>query len=221
MHNGEHLPPSAETLRRREHLSDTRRIDLLELDKDSATLDREALARKWRGSIRAIAAMIVLLVVIGALAESKLSSNTNRISRAQVSVAHAQGVLEGIQADRRRAQIAACKRENVTRVELNRSNLDDYLFFSRTASLLSLSKRQPPDPRLSPRQQAEERKFVAAYTADLERYAGDKTWAHLIENCEAVIDHPRRYHFPPAVKFIVHGKVNLPPPGALAVSAAE
>jgi hypothetical protein len=214
VHNGEHPPPSSETLRRREHLTDGHRLDLLELDKDSATLDREALARKWRGSIRAIAAMIVLLVAIGALAESKLSTNTSHIARAQ-------GVVEGIQADRRRAQIAACKRENVTRVELNRSNLDDYLFFSRTASLLSLSKRQPPDPRLSPRQQAEARRTIAIYTSDLERYAGDKTWAHLIENCEAVIDHPRRYHFPAPIKFIEHGKVNLPPPGALAVSAGE
>jgi hypothetical protein len=116
-------------------------------------------------------------------------------------------------------QIESCKREDASRVSDNRSHLDEYRFDSAITKLLRAALGRPiiKLPGINARRAREERREAVALLATATAAAEHLEWGHLIENCEAAVDHPEQYRFPSLVTFTKE----LPPKGALELQPGE
>jgi hypothetical protein len=182
-------------------------------DPRSAGDARDPVAPHVRLSI--IAAFVVLwLGTTGALVVygKGIDANSHHASHAVAVAAAAQRRL-------RTYQVESCKREDASRASDNRSHLYEYGFDSAITKLLRAALGRPIirlpgiDARRAHEERAEARSLLRSATASAENLE----WGHLIESCEAAVDHPEQYRFPPLVKF----KTELPPIGALELQPGE
>jgi hypothetical protein len=198
---------------RRRHLPLAQRVDLIEDDKDAAARDRDELNRKWIGSVRAIIAVLIIMVGGGYVLGQKINSNSRNAVTAADEAVRAQAKAAKGETALREYEIQSCHRGNERIVADNISQGADFRFFTTTAGLIKVSLSERGQPQPTAEQQERALKFIGGLEAD----AKDKVWHHLIKNCEQAVDNPSAYKIPGAVPFAKH----RPPRGVLEVRKGE
>jgi hypothetical protein len=196
-------------------LSVSERLGNLEQAHRTTLKERARIIRLQRSQLRGVLVLSLVLVVAGFFFGKHLEANSNHIGHAQNLAAAALGRSNARHEALRAYQIHACERSNETRAGENRSHRDDYLFDTHLVKLLDVALAEPaaPQPNLSPRQVAENRKLTIAFTSQLAGYAADKEWRHLIPDCEYAVDNPQTYKLPRPIRF----SVQMAPADALTV----
>ncbi len=201
------------------HPSTEERLARLEIAHWVTLKERKRITLLQRSQLRAVGALVILVVVVGYLYGSHIATNTGKANDAVRKVRHAQQLAAAaiVRSNRRHDalriyQIASCKRGNETRVIDNRSHKDDYLFDTSLVKLLRTALAQPEGANgLTPAQRRADRRNARQFTNQLAGFAKDKEWRYLIPNCEVAVDQPSKYISPKPIKF----STALPPYKAL------